>query len=99
MQTGNQKVGNITQNIGGDSQLIALIQQLRHYIVDETPEKQREGNELLEGLQSEIIAPSPSESRIRLYLKALGPFVRDGGKDLLVEIGSKVIGSQLGFPS
>jgi len=99
VQTGNQSVSNVTQTISGDPHLIDLIQQLRHHIVDETPEKQREGYELLEGLQSEVIASGPSESRMRLYLKGLGSFVKDTGKDLLVEIGSKVIGGQLGLPS
>jgi hypothetical protein len=79
--------------------VIELLKQLRHYIVDETPEKQREGIELLEGLESEIKNPTQSKSRIRLYLEGLGGFVKDTGKDLLVEISSKVVSGQLNFPS
>jgi hypothetical protein len=98
VQTGNHNVANIAQNISEDSHIGELVEQLRHHIVDDTPEKQREGNELLEGLQSEVSLPSPSKSRIRLYLNGLGSFVKDTGKDLLVQIGSRVIGNQLGLP-
>jgi predicted transcriptional regulator len=99
VQTGNQNVANVTQSISVGADVSELLRQLRQHITDETPEKQQDGIELLEGLESEIKTPNQSKSRIKLYLKGLGSFVKDTGKDLLVEISSKLISNQLGLPS
>lgn len=98
VQTGNQNVANVTQSINVGSDINELLKQLRQHITSETPEKQQEGIELLEGLESEIKTPNQSKSRIKLYLKELGSFVKDTGKDLLVEISSRLISNQLGLP-
>ncbi len=99
VQTGNQNVANVVQSINVGPDVIELLRQLRQHITDETPEKRQAGIELLEGLESEIKVPNQSKSRLKLYLEGLGSFVKDTGKDLLVEIGSKLIGKQLGLPS
>jgi hypothetical protein len=96
VQTGNAAVANVTQNIG-DREISDLLKQLRQHLADE-PEASREGNELVDGLQAEVKANSPNRSRVRLYLKGLETFVKDSGKNLLVEIASKVISNQIGLP-
>jgi hypothetical protein len=95
--TGNQNVANVRQEIA-DPQILDLLRELRRHLADERSDVHREGSELLEGLEAEVNALSPSESRINLYLKGLGAFVKDTGKDLLVEIGSKLITNQIGLP-
>jgi hypothetical protein len=96
VQTGNQNVANVMQKIG-DPQLLDLLREVRRHLKGDTADVRREGSELLDGLEAEVNASSPSESRIKLYLKGLGNFVMDTGKDLLVEIGSKVITNQIGL--
>ena len=96
VQTGNQNVANVRQEIG-DPQLVDLLREVRRHLKGETSDVQREGSELLDGLEAEVNASSPSESRIKLYLTGLGNFVKDTGKDLLVEIGSKLITNQIGL--
>lgn len=90
VQTGNQNVANISQNIS-DQDVIGLLEELKLHMVDEPPERQRQGIELLEGLEHEIRAPEQSKPRIRLFLEGLGSFVKDTGQKLLVEIGSRLI--------
>ncbi len=99
VQTSNQNIAHVTQSFDAKPDVIELLRQLRQHIVNETPEKQQEGIELLEGLESEIKSPNQSKSRIRLYLEGLGSFMKDTGKDLLVEISSKVISGHLNLPS
>lgn len=99
VQTGNQSVANVTQNLGAEiSDITTLLKELRQHIVDDTPEKQKEGLELLEGLETEVQSPNQSESRIKLYLKELGSFVKDAGRDLIVSLSKELIKDQLGLP-
>lgn len=96
VQTGNQNMANVVQVPGGDPEVAKLLKELRRHLADETPERERDSLELWEGLSSEVESPNRSKSRIRLYLEGLGSFVKDTGKDLLVEIGSRLITNQLG---
>jgi hypothetical protein len=96
VQTGNQSIAHVTQEIV-NSQILDLLGELRRHLVDEPSNVRLEGSELLEGLEAEVKGSSPSESRIKLYLKGLGVFVKDTGKDLLVEIGSKLVTNQIGL--
>lgn len=81
VQTGNQNIANVTQNVSGDARLTELLQELRRQITDQSPDRQEEGIELLEGLETEVGSRSPSESRLKLYLAGPGSFVKDAGKD------------------
>jgi len=99
VQTGNQNIANVVQNIGVDADVLELLGHLRQHIISESIEKHQEGIELLDGLESEIKIPNQSKSRIKLYLEGLGSFVKDTGKDLLVEISSRLISDQLSLPN
>jgi hypothetical protein len=92
VQTGNQNVANVSQNISNEGEVAALLEELRRHIVDEPTEKQQQGMELLEGLEHEVNADNQSKPRIKLFLEGLGTFVKDTGQKVLVEIGSKLIG-------
>ena len=87
---GNQNTVHFTQNIGAEiTDITALLKELRQHIVDDTPERRQDGLELLAGLEAEAQSPSQSKSRIKLYLKEVGTFVKDTGKDILVSIGTE----------
>jgi hypothetical protein len=96
VQTGNQNIAYVTQQIA-DLDVRELIKELRKHLMDETSDVKREGGELLDGLEAELSSGSKSESRIKLYLNGLAAFVKDTGKELLVEITSKVITNQMGL--
>lgn len=99
VQTGNQSIANVTQNLGAEiSDITALLKELRHHIIDDSPERQKVGIELLEGLETEVQSPNQRQSRIKLYLKELGSFVKDTGKDLFVSISKELIKDHLGLP-
>ena len=72
--------------------MLALLEELRRHIVDESDENQQQGIELLEGLEREVKAENQSKPRIKLFLEGLGTFVKDTGQKVLVEIGSKLMG-------
>ena len=74
------------------------MKELRQHIVDDTPDRQQEGLELLEGLETEAQSPNQSKSRIKHYLEAVGSFVKDTGKDILVSIGTELLKDQMGLP-
>jgi hypothetical protein len=92
VQTGNQNVANVVQNLASDADMLALLRELRRHIVDEPAEKQQQGLELLEGLEIEVKAETQSKPRMKVFLEALGTFVKDTGQKLLVEIGSRLVG-------
>jgi hypothetical protein len=94
VQTGKQHVANVTQQMH-DPHVLELLKELRRHLGNESSEARRDGGELLDGLEAEVTAASPSESRMKLYLKGLRTFVKDTGKDLLVEIGSKLVTGQI----
>ena len=94
VQTGNQSVANVIQH---DNSILELLQQLRSHLIEESPDVSRDANELLDGLQSEVTSAKPSQSRMKAYLLAMGSFVKETGKDLLVEIGSKLMRDQVGL--
>ncbi len=75
-----------------------FLKELCQHIADDSPEKQREGIEILEDLETAIQSPSQSQSRIKRYLKEPCSFVKDTGKDLFVSIGKELIKEQLGLP-
>ena len=95
--TGDQNTVNVSQNIS-DSEILELVRQLRRHLGNESSDSLQEGNDVLDGLETELNSASPNQSRIKFYLKGLGTFVRDSGKDLLVEIASKLISHQIGLP-
>jgi hypothetical protein len=95
VQMGNQNIANVSQEL--DPRVFELLRDLRFHLAEKSPEAAREGKELLDGLESEVNASNPSESRIKLYLKGLAVFVKDTGKDLLVELGSRLIAGQIGL--
>lgn len=92
VQTGNQNVANVVQNLPYEGEVLALLEELRRHIVDEPAENQQQGIELLEGLEREVSAENQSKPRIKLFLAGLGTFVKDTGQKVLVEIGSRLIG-------
>lgn len=91
VQTGNQNVANVVQNFPYESEVLALLEELRRHIVDEPAENQQQGIELLEGLEREVKAENQSKPRIKLFLQGLGTFVKETGQKVLVEIGSRLI--------
>ena len=95
IQVGDQNIANVSQKL--DPRVADLLRDLRLHLANESEDPGREGNELLDGLQAEVNTSNPSESRIKLYLRGLAVFVKDTGKDLLVEIGSKLITGQIGL--
>jgi hypothetical protein len=97
VQTGEQSVAYVSQNIG-NPEVLQLVEMLRSHLDNGSLESEREGNELVDGLQGEVKAVSPNQSRVKLYLKGLETFMKDSGKELLVEIASKVISNQIGLP-
>lgn len=94
--TGDNAVAHVTQNIG-DPQIADLLRQLRQHLIED-PDQTNESTELLDGLELEVRNPNPSKSRIKLYLKSLASFVGETGKNILVEIGTRVVSDQLGLP-
>jgi hypothetical protein len=92
VQTGNQNVANVIQNLPNDREVLALLDELRRHIVDEPAKNRQQGIELLEGLAHEVSAEKQSKPRIKLFLEGLGTFVKDTGQKVLVEIGSRLIG-------
>jgi len=72
---GNQNVAYVTQEIA-DLDVRGLINELRKHLIDETSDVQREGGELLDGLEAEVSSGGTSESRIKLYLNGLAAFVK-----------------------
>lgn len=91
VQTGNQNVANVAQNLSDDREVLALLEELRLHIVDEPSEKRHQGMELLEGLANEVNAERQSKPRIRLFLEGLGIFVKETGQKVLVELASRLI--------
>jgi hypothetical protein len=94
VQAGNQNIANVSQTIG-DPKILELVEELRRHLDNKASEFEREGNELLDGLKTEVEASTPNQSRIKLYLKGLGTFVKESGQNLLVEIASRAISKKM----
>jgi len=93
VQTGNQSIANVQQNFGAKTEeVINLLRELREHISDDS---KQEGLALIESLEKEIKSEKPSEPTIKLFLKGIGNFVKDTGKDLFVEIGKKLISGEI----
>lgn len=92
-QTGNQNIANVQQNFGSKTEdVINLLRELQEHISEDN---KQEGLEYIEGIEGEIKAKKPSESRIKLFLMGLGGVIKDTGKELLVEVGKKVITGEI----
>lgn len=97
VQQGNQNVANVQQNFGMETEdIIRLLNELKEHISDAN---KQEGFEYIEGLETEVKSEKPSESRMKLFLKGLGGVVKDTGKELLIEVGKKVITGEIQFPN
>ena len=68
------------------------MRELRVHIFDE---KKQEGLALIESLEKEVKSEKRSEPTIKLFLKGIGEFVKDTGKEILVEIGKKIITGEI----
>jgi hypothetical protein len=96
-QTGKQNIANVQQNFGSKTEdVINLLKEVQKHISDEN---RQEGLEYIERLEAEIKSEKPSESTIKLFLKGLGGIVKDTGKELLIEVGKKVVTGKIQFPS
>lgn len=96
-QIGNQNIANVQQNFGSKTEdVINLLGELRKHISDD---KKQEGLALIESLEKEVQSEKPSEPTIKLFIQGIGNFVKDTGKELLVEIGKKLISGEIQFPS
>lgn len=92
-QQGNQNVANVQQNFGSKTEeVINLLSELRNHISDE---RKQEGLDYIDGIEAEVISEKPSESRIRLFLNGLGETVKNTGKELLTELGKKIISGEI----
>ncbi len=88
-QTGSQSIANVQQNFGSKTEdVINLLKELREHVSDDN---KQEGLALIESLEKEVKLEKRSEPTIKLFLKGIGNFVKDTGKDILVEIGKKLI--------
>jgi DNA-binding MarR family transcriptional regulator len=97
VQTGNQNIANVQQNFGTKTEdVIELLTELREHIFDD---KKQEGMEYIEGLEVELKSKKPSESRTKLFLKGLGEVIKDTGKEILADIGKKLITGEMQLPN
>lgn len=93
VQQGNQNIASVQQNFGSKTEeVINLLKELQKHISDDN---KQEGLEYIEGLETEVKSEKLSESRIKLFLKGLGGVVKDTGKELLTEVGKKVITGEI----
>ncbi len=94
---GDNNIANFQQNFGAKPEdIISLLKQLQGHISEDN---RQEGLALIESLEKEIKSEKPSEPTIKLFLKGIGNFVKDTGKDLFVEIGKKLITGEIQLPN
>lgn len=92
-QQGNENIARVQQNIGVQVEdILNLITDLREHVSDGN---EQEALDYIDGLEAEAKSGKPNESRTSLFLKGLGNVVKETGKDLLVEIGKKMLTGEI----
>lgn len=100
VQTGNNNIANVTQNIGQNfSEILEQLAILKKQFGSLPSEERKEAIEIIDALEVEVKCENPSKGKIKAFFHATRDFAVKTGTELAASTLAKLLESQIGIKS